>query len=383
MDGGFEPQVSIDDDHSHQKVNSLTEMVSGNFGCAHYRRRCKIRAPCCDQIFDCRHCHNEAKNSLEVDPLDRHDVPRHDVKRIICSLCNKEQDVQQLCIQCGVCMGNYFCSKCKFFDDDVSKKQYHCDECGICRLDFFLHFCKSFFIDKSLHVSKSVLIVFTELEVGRIFSTVTNVSNLDISIYILGCCYSNALKDSHNCVEKAMHHNCPVCFEVKFGGYHVQVLREIWKVNILSNKLMTFSLFFKIWIYIEAPSSVRQLTSVFVQFLFDTREDITVLRCGHTIHLECVKEMQRHFQYSCPVCSKSFRDMSRVWEKLDEEVAGTLMPLKYLNKMVWILCNDCGEISEVNFHIVGHKCLKCKSYNTRRTRGGPASCSSRITATMR
>lgn len=28
--------------------------------------------------------------------------------------------VQQHCIQCGVCMGNYFCSECKFFDDDVS-----------------------------------------------------------------------------------------------------------------------------------------------------------------------------------------------------------------------------------------------------------------------
>ncbi|KAL0557321.1 hypothetical protein IC582_005852 [Cucumis melo] len=30
------------------------------YGCEHYRRRCKIRAPCCDQIFTCRHCHNEA-----------------------------------------------------------------------------------------------------------------------------------------------------------------------------------------------------------------------------------------------------------------------------------------------------------------------------------
>lgn len=102
--------------------------------CSHYRRRCKIRAPCCDEIFDCRHCHNESKvvcsflwfyidikittcgissnttataecycswafkigetqnefnsihnleqNSLEVDPLSRHDVPRHEVKRV-------------------------------------------------------------------------------------------------------------------------------------------------------------------------------------------------------------------------------------------------------------------------------------------------------------
>ncbi|KAJ0077303.1 hypothetical protein Patl1_36022 [Pistacia atlantica] len=30
------------------------------YGCKHYRRRCKIRAPCCSEIFDCRHCHNEA-----------------------------------------------------------------------------------------------------------------------------------------------------------------------------------------------------------------------------------------------------------------------------------------------------------------------------------
>jgi len=31
--------------------------------CQHYRRRCRIRAPCCNEIFDCRHCHNDAKVS--------------------------------------------------------------------------------------------------------------------------------------------------------------------------------------------------------------------------------------------------------------------------------------------------------------------------------
>lgn len=30
------------------------------FRCTHYRRRCKIRAPCCDAIFSCRHCHNDS-----------------------------------------------------------------------------------------------------------------------------------------------------------------------------------------------------------------------------------------------------------------------------------------------------------------------------------
>ncbi|KAG8042910.1 hypothetical protein GUJ93_ZPchr0860g38051 [Zizania palustris] len=30
------------------------------FGCRHYRRRCRIRAPCCNDVFHCRHCHNES-----------------------------------------------------------------------------------------------------------------------------------------------------------------------------------------------------------------------------------------------------------------------------------------------------------------------------------
>ncbi|GAB2215184.1 hypothetical protein Droror1_Dr00019563 [Drosera rotundifolia] len=264
------------------------DLGSGNYGCSHYRRRCKIRAPCCNEVFDCRHCHNEAKNALEIDPLHRHDVPRHEIKQVICSLCATEQDVQQYCIECGVCMGKYFCGICNFFEDDVSKKQYHCDECGICRIggqENFFH-CKS-----------------------------------------CGCCYSKSMKGAHRCVEKAMHHNCPVCFE----------------------------------------------------FLFDTRKDITVLRCGHTIHLECAQDMENHCRYTCPICSKSICDMSDVWEKLDKEVASVPMPDIYRNKMVWILCNDCGANSEVHFHIVAHKCPGCNSYNTRLIKGAPmSSCSSRV-----
>ncbi|XP_052200648.1 E3 ubiquitin-protein ligase RZFP34-like isoform X2 [Diospyros lotus] len=262
---------------SFVKDESLVELGSGKFGCAHYRRRCKIRAPCCDEIFDCRHCHNEAKNALDVNPLLRHEIPRHDVEK-----------VQQYCISCGVCMGKYFCPKCKFFDDEVSKNQFHCDECGICRTGGE---------EKFFHCRKC------------------------------GCCYSNSIKDAHHCVERAMHHNCSVCFE----------------------------------------------------FLFESMKDITVLPCGHTIHLECVKEMEQHFRYSCPICSKSICDMSSLWEKLDREVASTPMPETYKNKMVRILCNDCGEVSDVHFHIIAHKCLGCKSYNTRQIRGGSAStCTSRI-----
>ncbi|KAJ7947884.1 RING finger and CHY zinc finger protein [Quillaja saponaria] len=277
---------------NHKDVSPI-ELGSGNYGCQHYRRRCKVRAPCCDEVFDCRHCHNEAKNSLETKPLDRHDIPRYEVKKVICSLCDTEQDVQQYCINCGVCMGNYYCSTCKFFDDDISKKQYHCAECGICRTggeENFFH-CKK-----------------------------------------CGCCYSNFMKDGHRCVERAMHHNCSVCFE----------------------------------------------------YLFDTMKDITVLPCGHTIHFQCVKEMELHYRYSCPVCSKSICDMSSLWNRLDQVIASTPMPEIYKRKMVWILCNDCGANSQVQFHIVAHKCLSCKSYNTRQIQGGPAaSCSSRVAEMVR
>lgn len=246
-------------------------------------------APCCNEIFDCRHCHNDAKNSIEVEAVDCHDMPRHELKRAVCTLCETEQDAQQMCINCGACFGKYYCSECKIFDDDVSKNHYHCEKCGICRTGGKGNF---FHCDKC------------------------------------GCCYSNVLKDSHVCVERAMHHNCPICFE----------------------------------------------------YLFDTPRDTTVLRCGHTIHLDCVKDMGRHFQYSCPVCLKSYCDMSLVWERLDEEIAATPMPQIYQNKMVWILCNDCGETSEVNFHILANKCSNCKSYNTRQTRGGhaTATCASGI-----
>lgn len=86
--------------------------------CEHYKRRCKIRAPCCNLIFPCRHCHNEAavrlvlsfimgfwglfsakvafflmfldekvdffflfQNSL-TDPKERHDLVRQNVKQV-------------------------------------------------------------------------------------------------------------------------------------------------------------------------------------------------------------------------------------------------------------------------------------------------------------
>ncbi|KAI4378905.1 hypothetical protein MLD38_016324 [Melastoma candidum] len=93
------------------------------YGCVHYRRRCMIRAPWCNEIFSCRHCHNEAAALLR-NPSDRHELVRQDVKQ-----------VGQVCTNCGVRMGEYFCNICKFYDDDTEKGQFHCNDCGICRTE--------------------------------------------------------------------------------------------------------------------------------------------------------------------------------------------------------------------------------------------------------
>jgi len=78
-------------------------------------------------------------------------------------------------------------------------------------------------------------ITFTELEARITFSTARDVVSTLLQMqlfsfshtfspsmitkilpnYALGCCYSKIMENGHRCVEGAMHHNCPVCFEVK------------------------------------------------------------------------------------------------------------------------------------------------------------------------
>ncbi|KAG5562658.1 hypothetical protein RHGRI_005398 [Rhododendron griersonianum] len=267
--------------------------TSEDFGvpqCPHYRRRCRIRAPCCNEIFDCRHCHNEAKNGINVDQKHRHDIPRHLVQQVICSLCGTEQEVSHDLVWFGKSVSVVACVW-----EDTSVR---------------LASCLMTIYQRSSIIAMDV--AYAGLAGGRISS---------IAINAVRCCYSVLLKNCHPCVEGAMHHDCPVCFE-----------------------------------------------KTAVQYLFESRNDVIVMPCGHTIHKSCLKEMQEHYQYACPLCSKSVCDMSKVWEKFDVEIAATPMPELYQNKMVWILCNDCGSTSEVQFHIVGQKCPNCKSYNTRQTR---------------
>ena len=106
---------------------------NGKDGCKHYKRRCKIVAPCCDQAFTCRFCHDDASD---------HTVNRYAVKEMVCNECKKRQPVNEACAGCSTLMAKYHCNVCNLFDDS-SEAIYHCPFCNVCRrgkglgVDFF------------------------------------------------------------------------------------------------------------------------------------------------------------------------------------------------------------------------------------------------------
>lgn len=127
-----------------------------------------------------------------------------------------------------------------------------------------------------------------------------------------GCCLNIEMKDKHTCLEKRNHSNCPICLEDLF-------------TSILG---------------------------------------YTILKCGHSIHPKCFKEMLKNGSYKCPLCQKLTVDLDDTL--LEKEIENTPMPDEYKNIKVKILCNECNTKSETLFHFYGMKCSNCKSFNTQR-----------------
>lgn len=100
--------------------------------------------------------------------------------------------------------------------------------------------------------------------------------------------------------------------------------------------------------------------------LFESTKSFTKLNCGHAIHLDCLSEILKSNNIKCPLCSKSTIDTSTYFQILDREIQLTPMP-EELKIDVKIICNDCNLLSDTIFHIIGHKCNHCGSYNTKQT----------------
>ncbi|VBB18194.1 RING finger and CHY zinc finger domain-containing protein 1 [Yasminevirus sp. GU-2018] len=99
--------------------------------------------------------------------------------------------------------------------------------------------------------------------------------------------------------------------------------------------------------------------------LFDAVNTTTTTKCGHWMHTACFREHTKHFN-TCPLCLKSLSDSSAFNAYLDQQIEATPLPDEYKDKMVDILCNDCGAKCNVKFHFYGLKCSGCSGYNTKR-----------------
>lgn len=249
-------------------------------GCEHYDRGCKFIAPCCNKEYWCRHCHNKVEYDEQFDPLLAHRLVRTEIKEIVCGNCDKKQGISNECIECGLKFGEYYCEKCRFYDN-TDKGQFHCDGCGICRQGGK---------DNFFHCDKCV------------------------------ACLPLSMKDSHKCLSESLKINCPVCME----------------------------------------------------YLMDSTKTSTILKCGHTLHTECQRELLKNNIMKCPQCNESMIDMKDQWEHMDMLVEQTTMPENYQNWKVKVLCSDCHKETENIFHVIGIKCLNCGGYNTRRIGNEPS-----------
>ena len=127
-----------------------------------------------------------------------------------------------------------------------------------------------------------------------------------------GCCYNNAAFADHQCRANRLDGLCPVC----------------------------------------------------MGRLFDSTDPATFLECGHTIHAKCFRALLRSGDPRCPLCKKCVVDMKLANLETALEIARTPLPEPYASWVSVIDCNECGTKSVVPFHILGHCCSACHSFNT-------------------
>ncbi|KAJ0755039.1 putative transcription factor C2H2 family [Helianthus annuus] len=140
------------------------------FGCEHYKRNCKLVASCCNKLYTCRLCHDDATD---------HVMDRKATSMMMCMKCLIIQPIGPTCstVSCNnLSMARYYCPICKLFDDE--RQIYHCQYCNLCRLG------------KGLGVDY---------------------------FHCMNCnaCMGKALK-VHTCREKCLEDNCPICHEYIF-----------------------------------------------------------------------------------------------------------------------------------------------------------------------
>ncbi|XP_071731632.1 zinc finger protein BRUTUS-like At1g74770 isoform X2 [Rutidosis leptorrhynchoides] len=114
------------------------------FGCKHYKRNCKLVASCCNKLYTCRLCHDDAHETDHV-------MDRKATTMMMCMKCLIVQPIGPTCstVSCNnLSMARYYCSICKFFDDERVGKglgldYFHCMNCNACMSrSLLVHVCR-------------------------------------------------------------------------------------------------------------------------------------------------------------------------------------------------------------------------------------------------
>jgi hypothetical protein len=127
MMGNFQNQTTPEEKKIELDLSVTYHNEKDNvYGCTHYIKNCKIKAPCCNQMFTCRRCHDEA--------ITDHKINRYLIEVMMCFFCKQLQPISNECTNCHKTMAFYFCGVCKFFDGNELKNIWHCDKCGMCRV---------------------------------------------------------------------------------------------------------------------------------------------------------------------------------------------------------------------------------------------------------
>ncbi|OWM86304.1 hypothetical protein CDL15_Pgr011128 [Punica granatum] len=122
---------SLNDDEFLGCAPSFRDEEKLVFGCEHYKRNCKLRAACCGKLYTCRFCHDNVSD---------HSMDRKATAEMMCMRCLNIQPVGPTCTtpSCdGLSMAKYYCSICKFFDDE---SHYICPICSKSLGDMAVYF---------------------------------------------------------------------------------------------------------------------------------------------------------------------------------------------------------------------------------------------------
>ncbi|KAK0607582.1 hypothetical protein LWI29_017049 [Acer saccharum] len=333
------------DDHS---MDNEFEHGMGPKRCKHYRRRCKIRAPCCNEIFECRHCHKEAVENLEVTTFPDSDAWRKKEIDLTIQKGNSQQSKKIQETDAQIQKEKPYIS-CDENNNTKSQENNEPPQLSDIELENILPDVIVETENTALSPSENEEILTSSNESNspsnRVLASDDNHSQtlehqflhdlpdlsdkLTIDFNDSGASPMQTSKNTHMVTRLKLRNNPELDPSL---ANETQQLRDKWnqlrgKKNhttlITTSNTTTPKSFKDALSHSHWQEAMKQKIQALHEnhtwtlYLFDPLKDTTVMKCGHAMHSECYYEMIK--RDNCCICSNSIIDVSRTWKRIDEE----------------------------------------------------------------